>query len=254
MLKSRSVSIKASPLSARKDGDGKAIGNLILLALPRQECTKLFPSLEFMRLNLHHVMHEAGEVIKSAYFMNNGLGSVLTVLPDGKSVEVGLIGKEGFVGVPVVFGFKTSPLRVMIQSDATAYRVDVATLRKILPECPELEKQLQRFAMVLAMQSTQLAACNRLHDVEERLARWLLMSHDRIGGDVMPLTQEFLGQMLGTRRSSVSMAANILQKAGMITYTRGNVTLVDKTKLTKAACDCYQIIQDQKTNWLAETQ
>ena len=253
MAKDRSVSTKAIPPPARKDGDGKEMGNLILLALPPKECTQLFSSLEFVRLNLHHVMHEAGEVIKSAYFLNNGMGSVLTVLPDGKSVEVGLIGKEGFVGLPVVFGFKTSPLRVVIQADATAYRVDVSTLRKILPDCPELEQHLQRFAMVLAMQSTQLAACNRLHDVEEKLARWLMMSHDRIGGETMPLTQEFLGQMLGARRSSVSVAASVLQKAGMITYTRGNVTIVDKSKLTEAACDCYDIIQQQKANWQAET-
>ena len=198
-------------------------------------------------------MHEAGEVIKSAYFLNNGMASVLTVLPDGKSVEVGLIGKEGFVGLPVVFGFKTSPLRVVIQADATGYRVDVATLRKLLPRCPQLEIQIQRFAMVLAMQSTQIAACNRLHDVVERLARWLIMSHDRIGGATMPLTQEFLGQMLGARRASVSIAAGVLQKAGMITYTRGNVTLLNKAKLAQAACDCYDIIQRQKANWQAET-
>src|ERR1700757_3738504 len=253
MAKSRAVTTKAIPPPARKDGDGKEIGNLILLALPARESATLFPSLEFVRLNLHHVMHEAGEVMRSAYFLNDGLGSVLTVMPDGKSVEVGLIGKEGFVGLPVVFGFKTSPLRVVIQSDATAYRVDVPTLLKILPECPELAAHLQRFAMVLAMQSTQLAACNRLHDVEERLARWLLMSHDRIGGETMPLTQEFLGQMLGTRRSRVSGAARILQKGGMNRYTRGNVTSLDKPKLTEAACDCYDIIQRQKANWQAET-
>jgi CRP-like cAMP-binding protein len=253
MAKDRSVSTKAIPPPARKDGEGKEIGNHILLALPQKERTRLFPSFEFVRLNLHHVVHEPGEVIKSAYFLNHGMASVLTVLPDGKSVEVGLIGKEGFVGWPVVFGFKTSPLLLMIQADATAYRVDVTTLRKFLPECPELEKQIQRFAMVLAMQSTQLAACNRLHEVEERLARWLVMSHDRIGGVTMPLTQEFLGQMLGARRSSVSAAASVLQKAGMITYTRGNVTILDKPKLAEAACDCYEIIQRQKANWQAET-
>ena len=252
MLKSRSVSIQKVP-PPRSDGDGKNIANLLLLAIPRQEWERLHSSLELVRLKLHTVLHEAGETIKSVYFLNSGLGSVLTVLPDGKSVEVGLIGKEGFVGLPIVFGFKTSPLRVVVQSDATAYRVDVQSLRKILTDCPVLEKQLQRFTMILGMQSTQLAACNRLHDVEERLARWLLMSHDRIGGDTMPLTQEFLGQMLGTRRSSVSVAANILQKAGMITYTRGNVTIVDKPKLTEAACDCYEIIQNQQTNWQAET-
>ena len=252
MANNRSV-LKTNQSPSRKDGDGKEIQNLILLALPRQECAQLFSSLELVRLKLHQVLHEAGEVIRSAYFLNNGLGSVLTVQPDGKSVEVGLIGKEGFIGTPVAFGFKTSPLRIVVQSDATAYRVDVPTLRQILPKCTGLEKRLQRYAMELAMQSTQLAACNRLHDVEERLARWLLMSHERIGDGTMPLTQEFLGQMLGTRRSSVSVAASILQKAGMITYTRGNVTIVDKPKLAEAACDCYQIIQDQKTSWQAET-
>lgn len=253
MAKISVVSTQAIPPPARKDGNAKEIGNLILLALPRQESARLFPSLEFVRLNLHHVMHEAGDVIRSAYFLNNGLGSVLTVLPDGKTVEVGLIGKEGFVGAPLVFGFKTNPLRIVVQADATAYRVDVPTLRKILPECPALERLIQRFAMTLAMQSTQLAACNRMHDVEERLARWLLMSHDRIGRDAMPLTQEFLGEMLGTRRASVSVAAGILQKGGLITYTRGNVTLLDKPKLAEVACECYQVIRDQESSWQAET-
>jgi CRP-like cAMP-binding protein len=247
--KTRVVSPKPISPPSSNDGDGREIGNHILLALSRQRCALLFSSLEFVRLKLHQVLHEAGEVIRSAYFLNNGLGSVLTVMPDGKSVEVGLIGREGFVGSSVVFGIRTSPLRVVVQADATAYRIDVSTLMKILPQCPDLERLIQRFAMALALQSTQLAACNRLHDVEERLARWLLMSHDRIGGETMPLTQEFLGQMLGTRRSSVSVAASILQHAGMISYTRGNVTILNETRLKEAACDCYQIIQDQKNNW-----
>jgi CRP-like cAMP-binding protein len=107
--------------------------------------------------------------------------------------------------------------------------------------------------MILGIQSTQLAACNRLHDVEERLARWLLMSHDRIGGKTLPLTQEFLSQMLGTRRSTVSVAASVLQRAGMISYTRGNVTIVNKSKLEDTACDCYELIRQQKNRWMAET-
>jgi CRP-like cAMP-binding protein len=169
-------------------------------------------------------------------------------------VEVGLIGKEGFVGIALVVGFSTSPTRVMTQSDGTAHRIDADALEQLLPRCPRLERELHRFGQRLAMQSTQIAACNRLHDVEERLARWLLMSRERIGSDKMPLTQEFLGQMLGTRRSSVSVAAGMLQKAGMITYTRGNVTIVDQAKLEDAACDCYEVIQRQLANWRDESQ
>jgi CRP-like cAMP-binding protein len=253
MPKNQSVSLRAIRPPKGDDGNGK-IGNLILLNLPPRESALLLPELEFVRLNLHHVMHDATEVIRSAYFMNNGMASVLTVQPDGRSVEVGLIGKEGFVGLPIVFGFKTSPVRIITQADGTAYRVHVPTLKKLLLTCPELEKHLQRFAMILAMQSTQIAACNRLHDVGERLARWLLMSNDRIGSDSMPLTQEFLGQMLGARRASVSVAAATLQNAGLIAYTRGNVTILDKQRLTESACDCYEIIQNQQTDWRKEAQ
>ena len=233
------------------NGNG-AVGNIILRTLPRSESARIFSSLEFVRLRLHQVLHETGEVIKSGYFLNDGMASVLTVQPDGESVEVGLIGKEGFVGLPVIFGFKTSALRIITQGDGTAYRIDVGILRGLLPECPALEHQLQRYSMILGIQSTQLAACNRLHDVDERLARWLLMSHERIGSKTLPLTQEFLSQMLGTRRSTVSVAASLLQKAGMIAYTRGNVTILNKSKLEGAACDCYEIIRQQRNRWQSE--
>jgi hypothetical protein len=129
--------------------DGREIGNLILRGIPPRESSQFFSSLEFMRLKLHQLLHEAGETIRSVYFLNSGMGSVLTVQPDGKSVEVGLIGKEGFVGLPVIFGFKTSGLRVITQADGTAYRLDVEVLRRILPRCPELERQLQRFSLML---------------------------------------------------------------------------------------------------------
>lgn len=253
MAKNAGIRPSKLPNPSRRDGDGKEIGNLILRSLPRNECAQLVTSMEFVRLKLHQVLHEVGETIRSLYFLNDGLASVLTVQPDRKSVEVGLIGKEGFVGLPVIFGFKTSGLRVVTQGDGTAHRLDVETLLRFLPQCPELERQLQRFSLILGMQSTQLAACNRLHDVEERLARWLLMSQDRIGGKSLPLTQEFLGQMLGTRRASVSKAASSLQQAGMISYTRGNVTVLNRGKLEKTACDCYEIIQQQKNKWQAET-
>jgi len=242
-----------SPSPDNEDDDGREIGNLILRTLPQKESAQLFPALEFVRLKLHQVMHESGETIKSGYFLNNGLGSVLTTQPDGKTVEVGLIGKEGFVGLPVIFGFKTSGLRVVTQADGTAYRVDVTTLLKVMRHCPVLVRQLQQFSMILAMQSTQLAACNRLHEVVERLARWLLMSQDRIGHTQLPLTQEFLAQMLGTRRASVTVAASALQKGGLILYSRGNVTIVNREKLEETSCNCYKVIEQQKKKWIAET-
>jgi CRP-like cAMP-binding protein len=236
----------------RKEEETK-IGNLILRGLPQRECTQLFNSMELMRLKPRQLMHEAGETIRSGYFLNNGLASVLMVQPDGGAVEVCLIGKEGFVGLPIIFGFRTSGVRVVTQVEGTAYRVEVETLRRILPHCPQLESQLQRFSMILGMQSMQLAACNRIHDIEERLASRLLMSHERIGGEILPLTHEFLGRMLGIRRSSVTVAASMLQKEGMISYKRGSVTIVNKARLEEAACDCYRIIRQQGDKWQMET-
>jgi CRP-like cAMP-binding protein len=250
--KNSAVRILSAPRSSPMDGDGKEIGNLILRGLRRQECAQILPFLEFVRLRLHQLLHETGETIKSVYFLNDGLGSVLTTQPDGKTVEVGLIGREGFVGLPVIFGFKSSGLRVIVQSDGSAYRLDARNLLNILPQCPELKAHLLRFSMILSMQSTQLAACNRLHNVVERLARWLLMSQDRIGAETLPLTQEFLGQMLGSRRASVTVAAGILQKAGLIEYSRGSVTILNRSKLLESSCNCYSVIEQRKTKWLEE--
>jgi CRP-like cAMP-binding protein len=236
----------------RADSDGNSIDNRVLLSLSREESSQILPRLEFVRQKLHQVLHEAGETIKSGYFVNSGLISILAVQPDGKTVEVGLIGREGFVGLPVLVGYSSSPTRAMVQGDATAYRCDVQMLKQLMERFPRLERQLHRFAHQLAMQSTQIAACNRLHDVVSRLARWILMSEDRIRSEKLPLTQEFLGQMLGTRRSSVTVAAGALQKAKLISYTRGSVTILNRQKLEDAACDCYGIVQQQLKSWETE--
>jgi CRP-like cAMP-binding protein len=243
----------AKPSRSRKgDGDGHAVSNKILLGLSRKDRNLALSKLELVRLKLHQVLYEAGETIKSCYFVDDGLVSVLAVQPDGKSVEVGLIGSEGFTGLPLLVGYRSSPTRVMTQGDGTAYRCSAETLRQLFRECPTLERQLHRFGQRLAMQTTQIAACNRLHEVEERLARWILMSRDRLFSDNLPLTQEFLAQMLGTRRSSVTTAAGALQQAGLISYTRGRVSVLDRKGLEDAACDCYGIVQRQLADWTAE--
>jgi CRP-like cAMP-binding protein len=241
-----------SSKSSNAEIDGNQVHNEILLDLTTKERELLFPKLELVRLNTHHVLHEPGDTLKSAYFCNSGLISILSVFPDGKSVEVGLVGKEGFIGLPLVAGFRTAPTRAIAQIEASAFRIDAETLVGLLRQCTRLERRLQQFSQIMAMQVTQIAACNRLHEVNERLARWLLMSADRIGSNSVPLTQEFLAQMLGTRRSSVTVAAGMLQKAGLITHTRGDVKIVDRRQLEEAACECYEIMTLQVTEWKGE--
>jgi CRP-like cAMP-binding protein len=243
------TSARSSPKAPRTDGDGNHIHNEILLRLSGKECEALLPKLELVRLKVHQLLHEPGDSLKSAYFCNTGMVSILSVFPDGNSVEVGLVGKEGFVGLPLVAGFKTASSRAVAQIEGTALRVDGATLVSFLRQCPKLERSLQQYSQIAAMQIAQIAACNRLHEVNERLARWLLMCSDRVGSNELPLTQEFLAQMLGTRRSSVTVAAGILQKAGLIAYTRGEVKIVDRRKLEEVACECYELMQQQIEEW-----
>src|ERR1700746_3873079 len=216
-----------SKLSTRVSGDHPKssrdkLRNLILLGLPAKECDAILKNLEFIELPTPFVLHEAGEPIKFVYFIESGLASFLTMMVDGKSVEVGLAGKEVFIVLPLVVGLSTSATRVIMQVSGSAYRTSSKDFAKVLSACPALQEKLSRYSLDLGMQAIHVAACNRLHEVEERLARWLLMSQDRLGGDVVPLTQEFLAHMLGTRRASVTVAAGILQKAGLTTYYRGN--------------------------------
>ena len=239
----------ASQKTPVTDGHGNSIHNEILLGLSGTAAETLFSKLELVRLKVHHLLHEAGDALKSVYFGNSGMISILSVFPDGKSVEVGLVGKEGVVGLPLLVGFRTAPTRAISEIDATAFRVDGDALIALISKLPLLERNLQRYSLIFSMEVTQVAACNRLHDVEERLARWLLMCADRVESNELPLTQEFLGQMLGTRRSSVTVAAGILQKAGIIAYNRGHVKIVDRHRLEDAACECYGLMQRQIRRW-----
>lgn len=255
MAKTRSTfSGKFTSKSSAKGIDPRSVHNEILLSLPAKECAHVLAKLEFVEMRAYDLLNEMGEAIEYCYFMNSGMTSILTIMGDGKGVEVGLTGKEGFIGLPVVVGLRTSATRAVVQITGSAFRLRTAQILQLLGKCPQLVKRLNRYAQELAMQSTQVAACNRLHEVEARLARWLLMSQERVDGDVVPLTQEFLSHMLGTRRASVTVAAGILQKAGLIKYVRGSVRIVDRAELEKAACECYGIISRQAENWRNEAQ
>jgi CRP-like cAMP-binding protein len=225
-----------------------------LLGLPHSVSSNLVGKAQLTKLPTHSVLNEVNEPIQYLYFINRGLASVLNVLGDGKSVEVGLTGREGFVGVPVIAGFKTSPMRVVMQIEGEAYRISAKDLQAALKASRALETSLLKYSQELALQSAQIAACNRVHEVDERLARWLLMSQDRLGGSLIPLTQEFLAHMLGTRRASVTVAAGILQKAGLISYVRGQLKIEDRERLEDASCECYATLTRQLSVWKSESE
>lgn len=253
MAKKYAGTPKRSPELPHSDNDGNKVHNEILLSLPREEREIIFSKLEFVRLKSLQLLHEVGDTIKSAYFPNDGMVSTLNVFPDGKTVEVGLIGKEGFVGLPLAVGFRSSSVRSNVQIEGSAFRIGADALSDSLVRCPKLVQRLNQFSLVMAMQVSQIAACNRLHEVEERLARWLLMCADRAGNHRLPLTQELLGQMLGTRRSRVTIAAGVLQKTGFIDYRRGEVEILNKPKLQQSSCECYEPIQQQLERWRSES-
>jgi CRP-like cAMP-binding protein len=240
--------------NVRTDGDGNPLRNKILLGLPRKERDAVFSKLNPVKFELHHLLQEVGRQIDYCYFPNTMMASVLNIMADGKSVEVGLAGWEGFVGLPSIAGFRTSASRVVVQAEGTAFRISAGDMRRVVRSCPQLAIAMLRYSQEATMEVTQIAACNRLHEVDRRLARWLLMSQDRIRLDVLPLTQEFLAQMLGTRRASVSVAANILERAGLIQSGRGCVSILTRKGLEDACCECYGVIRQQLENWRRESQ
>jgi len=217
--------------------------NMILAALPPEERNQLSQYLEFIPLNSGDVLWEPNQPIESIYFPTSGMVSFVAVMRNGATAEVGLTGREGFVGTPIVLGARDAPVRAIVQSEGNGFRIETELLRQILPRTPQLEHMLRRYAYAQAMQVAQAAACNCLHQVPERLARWLAMSYDRTGSDLLPLTQEFLAQMLGCRRSSVTSAVGRLQRSGLIRAGHGQVRILDREQLKRRACECYPIMK-----------
>ncbi len=227
----------------RTNTAGKPVSNKILLALPDDEYRIIRPHLQFLNMPHHLSLHEPHRTLKFAHFPNKGLISLVIELKDGKSVEAGLLGNEGAAGLPSVLGLGRSPLREIVQIEGSGFRIKVPVLKEVLPSTPKLQAIMSRYAAGLAMQVAQTAACNRLHMIEERLARWLLIAQDRIEAGVLPITHDFLATMLGTDRPSVTFAAGIMQRAGIIEYSRGVIKIANRKKLESFACECYAIIR-----------
>lgn len=221
-------------------------GNRLLAVLPREELDRLRPMLESVTLEVPDTIYEANRPLGHVWFPHVGVVSLLNEMPDSRAVEFATVGNEGMVGVQYLLGSATMPSRAFVQIPGAASRMDVATFKDALGAAPALHALLLRYTLALMNQIAQSAACNRAHSIEERCARWLLLTHDRVNGDKhFPLTQEFLGQMLGVRRASVSVAEAILQRAGLIRCTRGTVTVLDREGLEAAACPCYGIIRGE---------
>lgn len=217
--------------------------NQLLAILPREEYERLVTNMELVPLTFKQTLYAANESIEYVYFPKSGVVSLLTLMEDGTAVEVGTVGNEGMVGLPVFLGSNKIPGQAMAQIPGEAWRMRVDVFKnKVIPGST-LHDLLQRYTQALFNLISQIAACNRIHSVEERFCRWLLMTQDRVGSDEFPLTQEFLSQMLGVRRPTVSLSASVLQKAGLIRYVRGKMTILDREGLEASSCECYTIVK-----------
>jgi CRP-like cAMP-binding protein len=218
--------------------------NRLLAALPPDVLSALRPRLEAVELPLRRVLHVPGKPIEAVYFPETGYVSMLAYLESGDAAEVGLVGREGMVGLPVLLGAECDDIEAMVQNPGTALRIDAAAFREALDRTPALRNLLLRYALVHHGQVARTAACNGRHHIDQRLARWLLMAHGRTtGNDKFPMTHEFLSMMLGVRRAGITVAAGQLQKAGFIHYDRGCIEVTDRSGLESAACDCYGIVR-----------
>ena len=217
--------------------------NRLLAALPVEERFRLGSELRLVELGMREQIYDMGDAITQVYFPLNCVISVVTAVEDDLAVEVAMIGLEGMAGLPAFLGTAASPHRCFCQVPGQALRLQTATLRRFLAGDGALHHLLHRYTQAMLAFLAQNIACNRLHSVEERTARWLAQTDDRVGSDSFQITQEFLAQMLGVRRATVSESARTLQQAGLIRYSRGRITILDRAGLQAAACQCYLTIR-----------
>ena len=229
-----------------EDADDR--GNRLLDLLPAADRRRLLDHMELVELDLRQPVYEPGKPIEYVYFPLTTVISMLAVMDDGQAVEVATMGNEGMAGLPVFLGATSSPDQAFAQVPGRALRMSAGEFRELANGAGMVQGLLQRYTQAFFVQLAQGAACNRLHSTDQRLARWLLLTHDRVGQDQFPLTQEFMAQMLAVRRATVTEAAGRLQQAGLITYSRGIVTILDRPGLEVVSCECYRIITDEHTH------
>jgi CRP-like cAMP-binding protein len=226
------------------------VENLLLSALPKDEYDRLKPQLDPVRLSKGQVLHEAGEQVRNAYFLTSGMVSLLSGTSEGETVQVAMVGSEGIVGLSGIARVNQSPYLAEAQLPSTALRIKTEALRIQSKRAGELQELLCCYAQTLVTQIAQSVVCNLFHQTEQRLARWLLLTHDRGGGKQFALTHEEIAHMLGVSRSGVSTAAGALQRQGLVRYARGRLTVLDRRGLEAAACECYQTIHEDLSCFL----
>ncbi|ACB52154.1 hypothetical protein cce_2806 [Crocosphaera subtropica ATCC 51142] len=222
-----------------------SVENRLLGALPSLEYERLAPHLISVDLSAGTIIYEPVQEIEFAYFPCSAMISIVSIMENGATTEIGLIGKEGMVGLPIILGGKHHANQAIVQIPGTALKLEGSILQQEFHTSHSLQKLLLLYIQARLTQVSQTAACNRQHKIEQRLARWLLSVYDCVSSHEIPLTQEFIANMLGTRRSGVTIAANILQEAGLIRYSRGKITILNQEQLENAACECYRLVQDE---------
>jgi CRP-like cAMP-binding protein len=220
-----------------------APGNRLLALLPRPEYNRLFPNPRPISLEFKHVLYEPEALIDFAYFPSNGVVSQVTVMEDGAIIELSTVGNEGMIGLPIALGIAESSSKAVVQVPVIGLRMPADTLRAETSRDSPLRRLLLRYAGTFLFQISQTVACNGLHSVQQRCCRWLLMTHDRVRGDEFPITHEFLAQMLGVRRPSVTEVLRPLQQDGLIDYRRGKMVILDRKGLEGASCECYRTVR-----------
>jgi CRP-like cAMP-binding protein len=227
------------------------VANRLLAALPEAEYRRLLPEFEQVAMPFAEVIYESGALIRHVYFPNDSIVSLLAEVAERSTLEVSIVGSEGLVGIPAFMGVNTSRHRAIVQGEGTATRLKASVLRKEAERMGSLHRLLHRYVHSLLTQVSQSAACNRFHEVDARLARWLLMTSDRLRTNEFRLTQDFISNMLGVRREGVNRAAGILQQDKLTNYSRGQIKILNRAGLEAVACSCYRIIKDESDSYLS---